>query len=160
MITGFFGGKFMPLHKGHLYCIDTAAKQCDKVIVVMFINGDEEIEIMKSYNDKELQVDSRTDQLRRVCEFYDNVKFEIIDDAYCRTPEGANDWWMETAIIRKWIPVMNYVYSSESSYDKFFREAYPEAKHIIVDEKRIIYPISGTMIRAMRILEEKQKWMV
>ena len=49
MITGFFGGKFMPLHKGHLYCIDTAAQQCDKVIVVMFINGDEELEIMKTH---------------------------------------------------------------------------------------------------------------
>ena len=150
----------MPLHKGHLYCIDTAARQCDKVIVVMFINGDEEIEIMKSHDDKELQVDSRIDQLKRVCELYDNVEFKIIDDAYCRTPEGVNDWWMETAIIREWIPVMDYVYSSEPSYDKFFREAYPEAEHIIVDEKRIKYPISGTMIRAMKILEEKQKWMV
>ena len=28
----------MPLHKGHLYCIDVAASQCDRVVVIMFIN--------------------------------------------------------------------------------------------------------------------------
>ena len=42
-ITGLYGGKFMPLHKGHFFCIDTAARQCDKVVVIMFINGGEEI---------------------------------------------------------------------------------------------------------------------
>ncbi|MBR6914254.1 MAG: adenylyltransferase/cytidyltransferase family protein, partial [Treponema sp.] len=29
MKTGFFGGKFMPFHKGHLHCIEVAAKICD-----------------------------------------------------------------------------------------------------------------------------------
>ena len=160
MITGFFGGKFIPLHKGHLYCIDTAAKQCDKVLVVIFVNGDEELEIMKSHNENELKIDNRIQQLKRVCELYDNVTFKVIDDTYCRTADGQNDWWMETAIIRKWLPYINYVYSSEPSYDAFFKEAYPEAKHIIIDEKRVTYPISATMIRAMKTLEEKKKWMV
>ncbi|MBQ6164571.1 MAG: adenylyltransferase/cytidyltransferase family protein [Clostridia bacterium] len=40
MIVGFYGGKFLPMHKGHLYCIDIAAKQCDKAVVIMFINGE------------------------------------------------------------------------------------------------------------------------
>ena len=59
MIAGFYGGKFMPLHKGHLYCIDVAAHQCDKVDVIMFINGDEELEILKTHEDEELKVESR-----------------------------------------------------------------------------------------------------
>ena len=55
---------------------------------------------------------------------------------------------------------MDYVYSSEPQYGEYFSRAYPEATHIIVDEKRKTYPISGTMIRAMEVLEDRQKWMV
>ena len=55
MTVGFYGGKFMPLHKGHLYCIDVASKMCDRVVVIMFINGDDELEIKtrrKNRNEK------------------------------------------------------------------------------------------------------------
>lgn len=159
-ITGFYGGKFLPLHKGHLYCIDIAARQCDRVVVIMFINGDDELEIMKSHNDKELTVESRIKQLQKVCELYDNVSFFIIDDNQCRRPDGTNDWDMETPLVREHVPHMDYVYSSEPSYGEYFKRAYPEAEHIIVDEKRIHYPISATMIRAMKTLEEKEQWMV
>jgi len=159
-ITGFYGGKFMPLHKGHLYCIDTAARQCDKVVVIMFINGDDEIEIKKTHSEAELSVESRIKQLEKVCELYENVSFYIINDDYCRNEDGTENWDAETPLVREHVPHMDYVYSSEPSYDAYFKRAYPEATHIIVDEKRINYPISATMIRAMESLEEKQKWMV
>lgn len=159
-ITGFYGGKFMPLHKGHLYCIDTAAKQCDEVVVIMFINGDDELEILKTHDEEELKVENRINQLKRVCEIYDNVSFFIINDDYCRKPDGSEDWDAETPLVREHVPHMDYVYSSEPSYGTYFSRAYPEAKHVIVDEKRVNYPISATMIRAMKTLEEKNKWMV
>lgn len=159
-IHGFFGGKFMPLHKGHLYCIDTASRQCDDVVVIMFINGDEELEIMKKHSDEELSVESRIKQLEKVCSLYDNVSFYIINDDYCRNPDGTNNWDMETPLVRAYVPHMDYVYSSEPSYGEYFKRAYPEATHIIVDENRITYPISATMIRAMKTLEEKKEWMV
>jgi HTH-type transcriptional repressor of NAD biosynthesis genes len=159
-ISGFFGGKFMPLHKGHLYCIDVASKQCDRVVVIMFINSDEEFEILETHDAPELKVENRIRQLERVCKLYDNVSFHIIDDTFCRTPEGINDWDLETPLVREHVPHMDYVYSSEPQYGEYFSRAYPEATHVIVDEKRIHYPISGTMIRAMKILEEKEKWMV
>lgn len=159
-VVGFFGGKFMPLHKGHLFCIDTAARQCDKVVVIMFINGDDEHKINKEHHEKELSVDSRIGQLKKVCALYDNVSFFIIDDDCCRNPDGTNNWDMETPLVREHVPHMDYVYSSEPSYGDYFKRAYPEATHVIVDEKRINYPISATMIRAMKTLEEKEKWMV
>ena len=159
-VTGFFGGKFMPLHKGHLYCIDVAARQCDRVVVIMFINGDDELEILKEHDEPELKVENRIKQLEHVCRLYDNVEFYIINDDDCRTSDGVNDWDMETPLVRAHVPHMDYVYSSEPSYDAYFKRAYPEATHVIVDEKRIKYPISATMIRAMQSLEEKKEWMV
>ena len=74
-IEGFFGGKFLPMHKGHLYCIDTAAKQCDHVVVIMFINGDDELRVRSADNDSTLQIDYRIEQGRRVCSLYPKVDF-------------------------------------------------------------------------------------
>ena len=55
--------------------------------------------------------------------------------------------------------MLDAVYSSEESYGEYFKRAYPEAIHRLVDVKRIHYPISGTKIRKME-KEDKKIWMV
>ena len=159
-IVGFYGGKFMPMHKGHLYCIDTAAKQCDHVVVIMFVNGDDELKILETHHEDYLTVPARTEQVKRVCSLYDNVEFYIVDVLDLKKPDGTEDWDAETPLVRQYVPKMDYVYSSEPKYGEYFARAYPEATHIIVDAERKTYPISSTMIRAMEILEEKNLWMV
>ena len=158
--VGFYGGKFLPMHKGHLYCIDTAARQCGHVVVLMFINGDDELRILRTDRDKTLSVESRTKQLKRVCALYPNTEFHVVDVLNLKLPDGTEDWDAETPLVRKYVPRMDFVYSSEPSYGEYFSRAYPEARHIIVDAERKTYPISSTMIRAMKIFEEKEKWMV
>ena len=162
MIEGFYGGKFFPMHKGHLYCIDTAAKQCDHVTVIMFINGEDEVRVLKETGgtDKTLDVNYRTEQVKRVCNLYDNVDFVVVDVLSLKNPDGTEDWDAETPLVRKYVPKMDFVYSSEPRYDEYFSRAFPEATHVIVDAERKTYPISSTMIRAMRLLEDKEQWMV
>lgn len=160
MIYGFFGGKFLPMHKGHLYCIDTASKQCDHVTVIMFTGGDEELRICSQRRDEILDVNFRTKQLERICALYQNVECHVVDVTNLKLPDGTEDWDAETPLVRRFVPKMDYVYSSEPSYDEYFARAYPEAAHIIVDAERKTYPISSTLIRAMKELKEQKKWMV
>jgi len=160
MTVGFYGGKFMPMHKGHLYCIDTAAQQCDKVVVIMFVNGDDELKILSTMDDEMLELKNRKNQLERICRLYPNVECHIIDVLDLKKPDGTEDWDAETPLVREYVPHMDYVYSSEPKYGEYFSRAYPEAQHIIVDAERKTYPISSTMIRAMKEMEDRKLWMV
>ena len=157
---GFYGGKFLPMHKGHLYCIDTAARMCDHVVVILFAGGDDELRILKDHNDPELDLASRQAQAERVCTLYPNVEFQTVDVTNLKLSDGSEDWDAETPLVRQYVPKMDYVFSSEPGYGEYFSRAYPEAQHIIVDAERKTYPISSTMIRAMKLMEEKEQWMV
>ncbi|MBR2088603.1 MAG: adenylyltransferase/cytidyltransferase family protein [Oscillospiraceae bacterium] len=160
MIYGFFGGKFLPMHRGHVYCIDTAARMCDHVTVILFYGGDEELRICAESSQPFLSLAFREEQMRRVCALYPNVECHTIDSSLLKLPDGTEDWDAETPLVRAYVPHMDYVYSSEPSYGAYFSRAYPEAQHIIVDAERKTYPISSTLIRAMQEMEEQQKWMV
>jgi len=156
-----YGGKFMPLHKGHNYCIETAAKECEKLYVIMFYGGKEEETILKENKEKYLTVKSRKESLIRVCKKYKNVVPKFINISKLRLSDGSEDWDAETPLVREIVGnKLNAIYSSETSYDEYFKKAYPEAVHRIIDSKRINYPISGTKIRKIKNREERELWTI
>lgn len=150
---GMFGGKFIPFHKGHRYCLDIARRQCDTVYCIMFVNGADEDRIRLT----EAQKIERQRLFENGVREFDNVIPKIVDVADCRLPDGNEDWDAETPLVRNIVgPCLDRVYSSEPSYDDYFRRVYPEAKHILIDPERVQYPISGTMIRS--IWNSDERW--
>ena len=156
---GMYGGKFMPFHKGHNYCIQFAAKECEILYVILFYGGSDEEEILKNNKEEYLSVKSRIQRINNIIKNYDNVKFVLINVSNLRNEDGSEDWDAETPLVRKVVGnELNAVYSSEISYDDYFKRAYEEAVHRIVDYKRIHYPISGTKIRQMKNVKEREEW--
>jgi BirA family biotin operon repressor/biotin-[acetyl-CoA-carboxylase] ligase len=76
------------MHKGHLYCIDTAARQCDHVTVLMFVGGDDELRICAQQKDSFLSAAFRQAQLERVCAMYPNVVCHTVDVTALKLPDG------------------------------------------------------------------------
>lgn len=158
-IIGFFGGKFLPFHKGHLYCVEFAAKLCDKVYVIMFdCPENKELEHGTKIDDF-LTIRAREKQIKESIKKFPNVEYRFINTNECLDENGKEDWDKETPLVIKAVGgKFQYVFSSEPSYDEYFKRAYPWAQHIIVDAERIVVPISGTKIRTMT-KKQALKWL-
>lgn len=159
--VGMYGGKFMPFHKGHNYCIDVASKECDIVYVILFYGASDEINIMKNSNEEYLTVKDRIKHMKKAIKKYDNVKFATIDCSLLKNEDGSENWDAETPLVLDIVGGrVDAAYSSEPSYGDYFKRAYPNCVHRIVDYKRIKYPISGTKIRNMKSIKEREKWII
>ena len=162
--TGMYGGKFLPFHKGHRFCVETAALECETVYLILFWGGADEEKILKEQPEIWLSVEERTRQMYKICEDvskYAKVIPALIDIRGLRLPDGSEDWEAETPLVRKLLgKPLDAVYSSEESYGEYFSHAYPEAVHRLVDVKRIRYPISGTKIRGMDREKDREKWII
>ncbi len=161
---GMYGGKFLPFHKGHRFCVETAARECETVYVILFWGGAAEERIRKEHPEAWLSVEERTRQLNRICEDagqYAKVIPALIDISGLKSPDGSDDWEAETPLVRALVGGrLDAVYSSEESYGEYFSHAYPEAVHRLVDVQRIHYPINGREIRAMENAEDRAKWVI
>ena len=161
---GMYGGKFLPFHKGHRFCVETAALECETVYVILFWGGADEEKILQSHPEIWLSVEERKKQMYKICEEAGkvaNVIPSLIDISNLRLPDGSEDWESETPLVRQLLGNrLDAVYSSEESYGEYFKHAYPEAVHRLVDVKRIHYPISGTQIRAMENEKDRSQWTI
>ena len=95
---GMFGGKFMPFHKGHLYCVDEALKWCDRLYLILFVNGKDEDGIIQSYAQRasggeydwlKLMPDARWKKVQEVAARYNGRVIPLyVDVSSCRTEDG------------------------------------------------------------------------
>ena len=158
--VGFYGGKFMPFHKGHEYCISKGLELCETLYVIMFYGGKQEKDILNNNNEEYLLPDIRYERIKEHYKNNTNIKLYKLDISNCRLDSGEENWEAETPLVRNIIKEpIDIVLGSEVSYTEYFNNAYPEAKYIIVDKERNIIPISATKIRNMNE-EERIKWII
>lgn len=157
---GMYGGKFMPFHKGHMYCVEYAAAMCEKLYVILFHGGAQELEILKTRHEDWLQVESRESHMREALKDMPGVEFVSLDVTACKKEDGSQDWEAETPLVLEACGGhIDAVFGSEPDYDDYYSKAYPGAVYEMIDVDRTKYNISGTMCRAMDE-EERAKWII
>ena len=158
--AGMYGGKFLPFHRGHLYCLETASRLCDVVYQILMVGCVDEDRIRGEDNRLDgalLEPAFRYRAMRSAGARLGNVRTIYMDISACRTADGAEDWDAETPLVLAACGHFDAVFSSEESYGDYFARAYPWAEHVLVDPPRVVVPISGTEVRAMET-EAAKAW--
>lgn len=139
---GFTIGKFAPLHKGHQFLIETALKEMDKMIVIVY-----DTDLI------DVPTEKRAEWIKKL---YPNVeiKFGYNPPKQYGLDEESVNIQMEylTQIIGDEKPT--HFYSSEK-----YGESVAKYMNLIdrrVDNEREIVPIRATIVREN--LEENKKW--
>ena len=158
--VGMYGGKFLPMHKGHLKCLEVAARECEKVYLILFYGGDQEMEIINARpSDTDLNLPNRILQTIRAAKQFDNVEPCFINVSECKFADGTEDWDAETPLVNARCGHLDAVYGSEPSYAAYFARAYPDAVYRCLDPERKELNISATKVRALS-KDERKEWMV
>lgn len=144
--VGFYGGKFLPLHMGHVYAIKKAACMVEELYIVLSYSHSRDKRLVEEGNIKPLPYQLRLRWLSQLTKDMKNVHVIAVEDAANNDEEY--DWHQGALDIKKFIGKdINVVFGSEESYRDIFAREYPTALYEIIDAERTLYPISATEIR-------------
>jgi len=142
---GFIGGKFMPLHLGHIFAITQASNMVDKLYVVLSSSKKRDKEICDKSNFRYVSAEKRLFWLGESLNDLDNIEIVHVEDDQ---GEEDYDWEAGAEMIKKSIgKPIDFVFSSENGYDDIFKKCYPDAKHVVIDDSRSNVNISATKLR-------------
>jgi NadR type nicotinamide-nucleotide adenylyltransferase len=135
-VIGVIFGKFFPFHNGHLSVINQALGECEKVFVVVCANeGSQPSGQKRAYWIQQSAPKAEVLLTDDLCTWHFSQP----------CVESCTDVWKKRT--SELIPYeIDLVYSSES-YGEDFSKAI-SARHVSVDPKRDVHPISGSQIRS------------
>lgn len=142
---GFVGGKFIPLHQGHVYLLITASNMADELYVILSSSKRRDKELCKRDGIDYIQAEVRLSWIGECLKDIHNAKIVHIEDDYS---ENDYNWEEGAAQIKKAIQKpIDFVFSSEPDYNEYFKKLYPNSRHILIDPWRKIVPVSATEVR-------------
>ncbi|MFS0777811.1 multifunctional transcriptional regulator/nicotinamide-nucleotide adenylyltransferase/ribosylnicotinamide kinase NadR [Neobacillus sp. 3P2-tot-E-2] len=145
MTVGFIGGKFLPLHLGHVYAIVHASTIVDELYVVLSHSELRDRELCQDTKMNYIPVQIRLRWLSQLTKDMPHVKAISIED---HQDNDNYDWAEGAQLIKREIgKPIDLVFSSEVQYNDIFEELYPNAKHKLIDPMRSQVTISATTIR-------------
>lgn len=144
--VGFYGGKFFPIHMGHVNTMIRASTMVDELhIIVSHDEAYEEKLCAVSGIIKPIPAVVRARWWKQLTKDMPHVKVHTV---YEEQTGALEDWEKGAEGIRAAIgKPIDVVFSSEESYTEFFTKLYPKATHIVIDPDRAYYNISATEIR-------------
>ena len=143
--VGFIGGKFLPLHQGHIYVIIAASNYVDELYVVVSSSKNRDRELCERDGIKYIPSEVRLSWIGEALNNLDNIKIIHIEDDQW---EDNYNWEQGAEMIKKEIgKPIDYVFSSETDYNDLFKKNYPDSEHIIIDDKRKTVTTSATELR-------------
>jgi HTH-type transcriptional regulator, transcriptional repressor of NAD biosynthesis genes len=145
MTVGFIGGKFLPLHLGHVYAIVHASTIVDELYVILSHSELRDRELCQDTKMNYIPAPIRLRWLSQLTKDMPHVKVISIED---QQDNDNYDWAEGAQLIKGKIgKPIDYVFSSEIQYNDIFKELYPNAKHKLIDPMRSQVTISATTIR-------------
>ncbi len=139
MRRGLVVGKFMPLHRGHQFLIESALAQVDELTVVVYDTKVDGFEKLMPASKRAGWIQTLYPQVINVVARKDIL--QELSYAERDKPEYAQAYADDLGFLGKF----THVFSSEA-YGEPFAKAL-QADHIIVDMDRQLMPISGTQVR-------------
>lgn len=147
-VVGYYGGKFLPFHNGHLNSIIKASQMVDVLFVVISYDDEYEKSLCEntkfkwvSSNTRERWITEAVKELRniRVLTNYEPRKINYIDDEEIRKSN--------IKLLDKIGGRIDYAFSSEKEYEDYYKCYFPSVKHVVMDCERSEINISATEIR-------------
>jgi HTH-type transcriptional repressor of NAD biosynthesis genes len=139
MKIGAYEGKFLPVHKGHIFTAIRASAMVDKLYVVVSYNRKLDAQHCIKHNCKIITLEQRMCWLAHELKDYKNIKvagIEYFDDVY----DFEKDIPQHKELFQG---NLTHVFSSEPSYEEMFKKIYPAAEHILIDPERKFIPAIG-----------------
>lgn len=146
MRRGLTFGKFMPLHRGHQFLIDTALSQCDDLTILVYDSTPPGVY-------PPMPLEKRLGWVRELYPEAENILGlrDPFPNGEGDGPECAPSYAEQISFLGQF----DVLFTSEPSYAEF--AGLIGAKHVVVDESRELVPISGTEIRTN--VYEARGWM-
>jgi len=144
-VVGFYGGKFLPLHMGHVSCIIQASSKCDLLYVGLSHSKSRDMDLCAKADFPYVSKEIRVAWLHQIANSLPNVKVIDFSDG---DGEEYSSWQEGADMVKAQIPSpINLTFGSELEYAEMFDKIYPGSKYVLLDADRSRYPISGTQIR-------------